>query len=79
MTSTANGIIQYFLAIEMVRLFVRAALDRYSAWQDTDELVRKVRHQTSLSFDHEQRDLDVWFMVDDKGEVVPPQWLAGIK
>ena len=57
----------------------KLTLNRYAAWRDTDELLRKVQRQTSLSFDHEQRNLDVWFMVDDKVEVVPPQSLVGIK
>jgi len=57
----------------------RLTLNRYGAWQDNHELVDKLAHQTSLSFDHEQRDLEVWFMVDDQGQVVPPQSLAGIK
>ena len=57
----------------------KLTLNRYAAWQDTDELLRKVQRQTSLSFDHEQRNLDVWFMVDEKGEVIPPQSLAVIK
>lgn len=57
----------------------KLTLNRYAAWQDTDEMIRKVQRQTSLSFDHEQRNLDVWFMVDEKGEVVPPQSLAGVQ
>ena len=57
----------------------RLALNRYGAWKDSNDLVRKLAQQTSLSFDHEQRDLNVWFMVDDRGQVVPPQSLAGVK
>lgn len=57
----------------------KLTLNRYSAWQDTDEMLRKIQSQTSLTFDHEQRNLDAWFIVDEKGEIMPPQSLAGIK
>ena len=47
--------------------------------EDNDALMQNLAAQTSLRFDREPREVEMWFLVDDKGEVVPPESLAGIK
>lgn len=45
-------------------------------WHDVDAFVRTIAAQTSLHFDHEPRQTDVWFMVDSNR--VPPDTRPGV-
>jgi hypothetical protein len=46
---------------------------------DKEALMKNLATQTSLRFDRGRREIEMWFLVDDKGAVVPPQSLGGIK
>jgi RNA polymerase sigma factor (sigma-70 family) len=43
-----------------------------------DSYMRNVASQTSLQFDHEPRDTEVWFMVDDGPQTPPTRRSAGV-
>ncbi|HEY2584671.1 MAG TPA: sigma-70 family RNA polymerase sigma factor [Tepidisphaeraceae bacterium] len=47
--------------------------------ESTDELIKNLAAQTGLTFTRERREIRMWFLVDDSGEVVSPKSLAGIK
>lgn len=47
--------------------------------ESTDELIKNLAFQTGLTFKWEPREIEMWFLVDDKGQVVPPEALAQIK
>jgi RNA polymerase sigma factor (sigma-70 family) len=47
--------------------------------EDHDALMQNLAAQTSLRFDREPREIEMWFLVDDQGQVVAPQSLGGIK
>lgn len=46
---------------------------------DKSGLLKSLSAQTGLRFDREPREVELWFLVDENGQVVPPQALAGIK
>jgi RNA polymerase sigma factor (sigma-70 family) len=57
----------------------KVAWNEHKMIEDNDALMQNLAAQTSLRFDREPREIEMWFLVDDKGEVVPPQSLAGVK
>lgn len=43
------------------------------SWRNVEEFVRTIEAQTSLRFDREPRQMDVWFMLNDSGTTLPAQ------
>jgi len=46
---------------------------------NTTELIKNLTSQTGLTFEREPREIEMWFLVDDKGEVVAPQSIPNLK
>lgn len=42
-----------------------------TSWRNADELVRIITAQTSVHFDREPRQMEVWFITDDGNKAQP--------